>query len=96
MALGPYPEARTAGKRGWFHREYTEGQGWERVQVTVVQCPRISSAFLEEERRSLPALWFHAEYLCEFTEAEDSVFAYEHVMGAITPEVQPLFAGVTP
>jgi len=81
------------GKRGWFHQEYTEGHGWERVRITASDCPRISPAFLEEERHSLPAMWFNSEYLCEFSDTEDSVFAYEHVMGAVTPEVQPLFPG---
>ena len=81
------------GKRGWFHKEYTQGQGWERVTITAQECPRIPPAFLEEERRSLPALWFNAEYMCEFTDTEDSVFTYEHVMGALTPEVTPLFRG---
>ena len=44
----------------------------------------------------MPAMWFNSEYMCEFTEAEDSVFAYEHIMGAITPEVTPLFSGERP
>ena len=83
------------GKRGWFHQEWTHGQQWERVKIPAHDCPRISPAFLEDERRSLPAMWFNSEYMCEFNEAEDSVFLYEHVMGAVTPEVQPLFAGAT-
>ena len=83
------------GTRGWFHQEWTQGQHWERVKITAHDCPRISPAFLEEERRSLPAMWFASEYLCAFTDTEDSVFAYEHVMGAVTPEVTPLFAGAT-
>jgi hypothetical protein len=36
------------GKRGWFHHEYEEGQGWERIKITAYDCPRISPAFLEE------------------------------------------------
>jgi hypothetical protein len=81
------------GKRGWFHHEFTAGGDWERVRITAYECPRISPAFLEEERRSMPAMFFSAEYLCEFTDTEDSVFAYEHVMGALTPAVRPLFSG---
>jgi len=46
------------GKRGWFHQEYTEGEGWQRVKITAYDCPRISREFLDEERRSLPPLWF--------------------------------------
>ena len=83
------------GKHGWFHQAWTTGQHWARVQLTAYDCPRISPAFLEEERRSLPAMWFKAEYLCEFTDAEDSVFRYQDVQTAVSAEVQPLFAGVT-
>jgi len=81
------------GKRGWFHHEYTEGANWERVQITAHDCPRISPAFLEEERRSLPALWFASEYACEFVDTTDQVFSYEHVQAALSADVQPLFGG---
>jgi hypothetical protein len=84
------------GKRGWFYREWTEGQGWQRHTITALQCPRISTEFLEEERRSMPDSWFRAEYMCEFTEAIDSVFSYEQVMGAVAEDVEPLdFGGET-
>ena len=79
------------GKRGWFHKEWTEGQGWERVKVTAPECPRIPPEFLAQERASMPDPWYRAEYNCEFTEAEDGVFQYEHVAEALTPEVRPLF-----
>jgi len=79
------------GKRGWFYQEYTEGENWHRVKVTAEQCPRISKAFLEEERRSLPPLWFQSEYLCAFVDTVDQVFRYEDVMGAVSPTVTPLF-----
>ena len=79
------------GKRGWLHQEWTEGEGWERVKVTADQCPRISPAFLAAERRSLPAMWFQSEYMCEFTDTVDQVFLYEDVQAALSSEVQPLF-----
>ena len=79
------------GKRGWFHHEYVHGQDWERVRITAFDCPRISREFLAEEQRSMPAMVFAAEYMTEFTDTEDSVFAYADVKAAITPDVQPLF-----
>jgi len=79
------------GKRGWFHQEYTEGEGWERVKITADDCPRISPAFLAEERRSLPALWYQSEYLCEFADSEASVFAYADVMACLDETVKPLW-----
>jgi len=77
------------GKRGWFHHEFSEGEGWERVVITAEQCPRISKSFLEEEKRSLPPLWFASEYMCEFVDTIDQVFRSEDVLGAVSAEVQP-------
>jgi hypothetical protein len=85
------------GKRGFFHHEWTQGEGWQKIKITAEQCPRISKAFLAEERRSLGEWWYRQEYLCEFTDTVDQVFSYEHVMGAFTDEVKPLFgAAATP
>jgi hypothetical protein len=81
------------GKRGFFHQEWTEGTGWERYEVHATECPRISVAFLEEERRSLGPWWFNQEYNCQFSETTDQLFGYDLVMGAVSPEVQPLFGG---
>ena len=64
------------GRRGWFFKEWTEGQDWQRVLVPADQCARISPAFLEEERRSLPPLWYRSEYCCEFCDVEDQLLFY--------------------
>ena len=78
------------GKRGWFFKEFTEGDGWQKVNITADQCLRISREFLEEERRSMPDAWFRSEYMCEFTESIDSVFTYDQVQAMISTEVEPL------
>ncbi len=80
-----------AGRRGVFFEEWTNGAGWERYRVTASEVPRISEAFLEEERRSLPARIFRQEYECSFEDVDDAVFAYEDVEAAISSEVTPLF-----
>jgi hypothetical protein len=80
------------GKRGFFHQEWTEGQGWERFEIPASQCPRIPAAFLAEEKRTLPRFWYEQEYECTFGETTDQLFSYEDVQGSITPEVLPLFA----
>jgi hypothetical protein len=80
-----------AGKRGVFHQEWTEGEGWERYEVKASECPRISPFFLEEERKSLPARIYRQEYECSFEDVEDQVFAYELIEQAITSDVTPLF-----
>jgi hypothetical protein len=80
-----------AGKRGMFFEEWTGGEGWERYEVKASECPRIGEAFLEEERKSLPARIFRQEYECSFEEVEDQVFSYELVEQAITEEISLLF-----
>jgi hypothetical protein len=80
-----------ASRRGVFFEAWTEGAGWERYEVPAEECPRISEAFLEEERRSLPRRVFDQEYRCVFVETEDAVFSFEDVAGALDPGVTPLF-----
>jgi hypothetical protein len=79
------------GKRGAFFEEWTNGIGWERYEIPASQCPRISAAFLEEERRSLPRRVYRQEYECSFEETDDQVFSFEDVAAAIRPDVTPLF-----
>ena len=81
------------GKRGAFYREWTSGESWERYEVKAAECPRIPSAFLEEEKRNMPAAWFAQEYECTFVEAEGAVFAHDDVMAALDSRVRPLFGG---
>lgn len=83
-----------AGKRGWWYDAWTNGgDAWERYAVPATDCPRISPAFLAEERRSLPEAWFSQEYLCQFREIEGAVFSTESIHAALTDDVQPLFDG---
>jgi hypothetical protein len=79
------------GKRGIFHEEWTVGVGWERYEVPASQCPRISEAFLDEERRTLPRRVYRQEYECSFEETDDQVFSFEDVAAAISKDVTPLF-----
>lgn len=79
------------GKRGFFHHEWTEGEEWERVQVTAEQCPRITPAFLEKERRDLGAIFFRQEYMCEFAEMTNAVFLAADVQAAMSHDIKPLF-----
>lgn len=85
MLSSPY------GKRGVFFEEWTNGADWERYEITAEDCPRISPAFLAEERAALPARVFRQEYMCSFEETEDSVFSYEEIESALSDDVTPLF-----
>ena len=79
------------GRRGWFHQEWTEGKGWQRIKVTATECPRISSEFLEQEKASLGDWWYRQEYQCEFTDTDQSIFSYDLVHQALDDHVRPLF-----
>jgi hypothetical protein len=81
------------GKRGWFFDAWENGTGWERVLVTADQCPRISAAFLAEEKRTLGARWYRQEYLCSFEDTIDSVFSPADIRAALTDQVVPLGVG---
>jgi len=81
------------GKRGFFHHEWAEGSpDWERIAVTGYECPRIPHDWLDAERARIGAWWFDQEYLCQFKETTDQVFAYEDVQAALSTAVTPLFA----
>jgi phage FluMu gp28-like protein len=79
------------GKRGAFFEEWTNGEGWERYEAPAVECPRIPTEFLEEERRALPGWVYSQEYECSFEETEDQVFSHDLVSAAVSDEVTPLF-----
>jgi hypothetical protein len=80
------------GRRGWFFDAWQlGGASWARTKITAYDCPRISPEFLEQEEAAMPARWFSQEYLCEFADAEDSVFDYALVSAAVTDDVRPLF-----
>ena len=80
------------GKRGHFHEAWENGgDEWKRIEIPASKCPRITSAFLEEERRQMGDWWFRQEYGCEFVATTDQVFDYDLVMSALSDEVKPLF-----
>jgi hypothetical protein len=66
------------GQRGWWFGEWAGGgDAWERVRITALDCPRITEAFLEEERRAMGRWWYEQEYLCEFRETAGRVFSHD-------------------
>ena len=79
------------GRRGHFFEAWENGgPDWERVMVKATECPRISAAFLAEERRSMGVWWFVQEYCCEFRETVDQVFPYDLVRSAVSDMVKPV------
>ena len=62
---------------GEFHRAWTSGEDWERVQITADQCPRISAEHLAAERIRLGDALHRQEYFGTFVSAPGSVFDAE-------------------
>jgi hypothetical protein len=79
-----------AGTRGFFHREWSEGEGWSRFRVSAEQCPRISPEFLADELKTLGPLAYAQEYQLEFLDDALSVFPSELIDGAISEAVEVL------
>src|SRR5579883_2773188 len=63
------------GKRGFFWEAWERGgPEWERIRATAEECPRISRAFLEGERRAMGERQFRQEYGCEFLDFSAGIF----------------------
>jgi len=54
------------GQRGWFWQEWETNPEFKKVKVPWQQCPRITPAFIESERRALGDAWISQEYGCSF------------------------------
>jgi hypothetical protein len=86
------------GKRGWFWHEYAHGgDAWHRAKVTCWEIPRIKRAWLERTRDRIGVWMFSQEFECEFLDAEDQLFATEHIAAALVDGPGgfglPMFAG---
>lgn len=77
-----------AGRMGFFHTAWESEEGWEKIKVLARDCPRISEDFLKEELETLGSFYFRQEYEVEFLEGEQSVFRFDDIMAAFTPDVK--------
>jgi hypothetical protein len=80
------------GRRGWWHEAWEDGgPSWKRVRIPAGECPRISPAFLAEERAALGS-WFYAqEYGCEFAETDAQLFTEDALRAMFDARAMPLF-----
>jgi hypothetical protein len=77
-----------AGKRGFFWETWEHGGDlWTRIAVPATECPRISQAFLEEERARKGDSIFRQEYLCEFVQDNDALFREEDIDACIRADI---------
>ncbi len=75
------------GKRGWYWHEWSQGASWRKVQIPASQVPRISPAFLEEEKQTMGSFWYQQEYLCMFQQSTDSFFDHEDIHACLTADL---------
>ena len=68
-----------AGRCGFFWREWTGCENWERIAVKAEECGRYPAGFLERERRRMTERSYRQEYGCEFAEVEGA-FLEESVL----------------
>jgi hypothetical protein len=63
------------GKRGYFYDMWTMGKDdWHRIEIPVERISRISSSYLERERRTMGESWYRQEYCCSFEALEGLVY----------------------
>ena len=77
------------GTRGWWYEAWKHGgPAYLRVRIPACEVPRITPAFLAEERAALGPWWFAQEYECDFMEAQTQAFAAELVEALFDAEVE--------
>ena len=89
------------GRRGFFYQA-SKSKEWRVTTVTADQCPRITKAFLEDERNALGHWRYRSEYMCEFVDIAGMAFDSDDIaaiftagqLGAIPPGA--LFGGPSP
>jgi len=65
------------GRRGWWHREWTEGGAdWWRLTKPAAEVPHIHADILRKARRR-SELKYRSEYCCEFVGTEHQAFPPE-------------------
>ena len=77
------------GRHGWFSDAGSPDRGnVSRSRRTSAHgSPRNSS----KRNGATGRWWYRQEYECEFLEAEDSVFSFDDITAALSPNVTPLW-----
>lgn len=81
------------GTRGFFWEQWKliqsgKAPNWDYFEITAEQCPRISAAFLAEEK-ALKGEWFYLqEYFCRFMDAIDSAFRAADIERMLDSEME--------
>jgi hypothetical protein len=80
------------GRRGHFFETWAaRDPGWLKIEIPATACRRIPAEFLAEQERELGPLLYRQEYLCEFVDSAETLFATAIVEAAFDPAIRPLF-----
>lgn len=87
------------GRGHWFEDAWTNGGAdWERYHVSAYDVPHYDREHLAAEEREARrsaggglSSYFRREYLAEFADAEEAVFAEADIQRALSADVPPLF-----
>ena len=76
---------------GFFYKIWAEGshRDWLKIEARVDECPHISQADLDRERRAMPASAFAREYENVFDSLESRFFDADAIAGAFGAVVGP-------
>lgn len=77
---------------GRYHASAADAARWRLLHAERAAAEDAhATAWLDRERAKIGEWWFRQEYLTEFVATDDQVFSYESVMGALSPDLVPLF-----
>jgi hypothetical protein len=80
------------GQRGFFYEWWVNGgPAWERTQVTVDQCSRITPDFLSQQRAEMSEQEYQSEYMCAFVENDAQMFPTEIINAAFSDDILPIW-----
>lgn len=78
------------GQQGHFFQIWTEGNPeiWLKVELTAADNPRISKAFLEEQRNGpYGPFYYMQEFECKFVESETQLISRDQILKSLDARV---------
>ncbi len=83
------------GRRGFFYKEWSSTESWQRFFAPTTECARYSQEFLEQQRRSLPEIIFRQDYACEFLDASGAYFPEALLDRALDSSLDPYYTAAS-
>lgn len=79
------------GRQGFFYNVWEDASSdWLPFRVSWDQCPRITPAFIDEQRRINGPRYVAVEFCCEFAEHGGQFFADEDIRAVLDPSLPRL------